>query len=122
MVEPEGRAGQAQSPEISTVSGNPAGNQRSAPDPALGDGVPPFRGQSTTAPSLDLLVDMDEPEEVILELKRIASTKSGPIWRTVYAQMHYLESTLKERNRPGGRLAPEPPVHRPGGAADDNLD
>jgi hypothetical protein len=39
---------------------------------AAGPSAPPFRGQAAAAGNLDLLVEMDEPLELMLELEKIA--------------------------------------------------
>jgi hypothetical protein len=43
---------------------------------------------------------MDEPEEVVFELRKIASKRTGKAWAAVAAGLAELEERLRELNEP----------------------
>lgn len=71
-------------------------------------GLPPFRGQSVPAGNLDLLVEQDEPLELMIELESIAREKMVLLdklkrptesWDTVAEHAKAAVSELKILNR-----------------------
>jgi hypothetical protein len=100
MGESEGRTESDRALEGGALPEGAAAPERPAADPARRDRVPPFRGQSTATPNLDLLVDMDEPEEIVFALKAIALKRPGKIWAALYEHLGRLEVALEKLNQP----------------------
>lgn len=64
----------------------PEGAAHESSSAALREGVSRVRGQSVRAgdiSSLDMLVELDEPEQVIRELKKLADDRAGERWAIV---------------------------------------
>lgn len=68
----QGEAGPGEDPGAGAVPEGAAGGPGGSGERA---GVQAFRGESVRAPGLDLLVDADEPEQVIIELQRLAKAR-----------------------------------------------
>jgi hypothetical protein len=102
LGEPEGREGQAGPLETSPLPEGAAKPEGSAADPAQRVGVPPFRGSATSAGSLDVLVSLDEPEQLIRELKAIAESypKSDERWEGVRRLCERAEEYFAHINQP----------------------
>lgn len=76
-----GTEGQGEGSEAKPL---PEGGVNESESSVSGEGVQAFRGQSVRAGSLDMLVDLDEPEQVMRELKRRADERPGDKrWDTV---------------------------------------
>jgi hypothetical protein len=102
LGEPEGREGQAGPLEASPLPEGAAKPEGSAADPAQRLGVPPFRGQSQSTTSLDTLASLDEPEQLIRELKAIAASfpKSDERWEGVRRLCERAEEYFAHINQP----------------------
>lgn len=67
-------------------------------------GVQALRGGPQSASNLDLLVEMDEPAELIIALRKIAAERPGnQEWATVFFSMVELESRLAKLQQPPAR-------------------
>jgi hypothetical protein len=100
LEQPEGGKEPDRAPEGSALPEGAAVASEPAANPVRHKDLPPFRGQSTAAPNLDLLVDMDEPEEIVFALKAIASKRPGKIWAALYEHLGRLEVALEKLNQP----------------------
>lgn len=67
-----GTEGQGEGAQAKPV---PEGAAHESEGSVSSEGVQAFRGESVRAPGLDLLVDADEPEQVIIELQRLAKAR-----------------------------------------------
>jgi hypothetical protein len=74
----------------------------SAADPAQRLGVPPLRAKSESSPGLDLLVELDEPESLIRELKKIAGQfpKEDKRWLGILRMCERAEEYFEHINKP----------------------
>jgi hypothetical protein len=102
MGEPEGREGQAGPAEGGALPEGAAKPEGPATDSAQRDRVPPFRGQSQSAGSLDVLVSLDEPEQLIRELKSIAESypKTDERWEGIRRLCERAEEYFQHINQP----------------------
>lgn len=76
-------------------------------DTAQREGMPPFRGAARTDPGLDLLAEMNEPEQLMRELKKFAEPRRviSKSWEGVYrlcerAEEYFLHINQVRPNRP----------------------
>ena len=103
MEQSEGTEGQQASVEGRDLSGE--SNAGSTASAALGVGMPVLQGRKYTpddlkAASLDLLVELDEPELLMKELAQIANSRPGKSWQIVDQYTRYALVSLKNENEP----------------------
>lgn len=82
----------------------------SAADPAQRDGVPPLRAQYSRPDdlgpeSLDLLASCNEPELLMLALRKLAASRPGKFWAIVGQHAGFAAQSLKHANEPPPRAA-----------------
>jgi hypothetical protein len=102
MGEPTGREGQDRPPEASPVPEGAAAPERSAAGAVQRDRVPPLHPKPESAASLDTLVSLDEPEQLIRELKAIAESypKSDERWEGIRRLCERAEEYFAHINQP----------------------
>lgn len=104
MGEPEGRTGQDRTPEGRPLpeGGSIVGEPTSSATQS--QSLPPLRTGAQPAAGLDLLVEMDEPIELVIALRKIASERPGnQEWATVFFSMVELEKKLEKLQQPAAR-------------------
>lgn len=78
-----------------------AAHEKPADDPVSGESVPPFRGGAQPTGDLDLLVALDEPEQLIRELKRLAGERGrDQRWDGIVKMCERAEEYFEHLNRP----------------------
>jgi hypothetical protein len=98
MVEPEGRQGSIGDAEASAL---PEGAAREPADPAPRPGVQAARVESAAGSCLDLAAALDEPEQLIRELKRIAAEHGASRgWEGIRRLCERAEEYFEVINRP----------------------
>jgi hypothetical protein len=82
----------------------PEGAQAESADPALGEGVPPFRGQAEPSNNLSLLADLDEPVLLARSLQNFAGERTiNQNWATIHAGLVDINRRLGALQAPGAR-------------------
>jgi hypothetical protein len=99
MGEPAGREGEDGLAETGAL---PEGAARQSANPAQRAGMQAARVESATSSCLDLAAAMDEPEQLIRELKRIAAERSGDsrAWEGIRRLCERAEEYFEVINRP----------------------
>ena len=103
LEQSEGQAGQSPPLEAGALRQSPQfGDGQASGGAPHGEGMPPFRGQSQSATNLSLLADLDEPEELIEELWRIACVRGerSEVWKLISFRLTELKQRLAQLNLP----------------------
>ena len=110
MGEPTGREGSPGQSEGSALPEGAAASHEPAADPAQRDGVPPLRAQYSRPDdlgpeSLDLLASCNEPELLMLALRKLAASRPGKFWAIVGQHAGFAAQSLKHANEPPPRAS-----------------
>ena len=104
MGESSGGTGETRNSETGALPEGASLAEGSAAGGAQRVGVPPFRGQFESATNLSLLADLDEPEELMIELWRLASEKQNRspshAWTIVAGHAYRAMTELQKANQP----------------------
>ena len=102
--EPSGQPERGALPEGAVLPTEPAA------DPAQRDSVPPLRAQYSRPDdlgpeSLDLLASCNEPELLMLALRKLAASRPGKFWAIVGQHAGFAAQSLKHANEPPPRAS-----------------